>query len=222
MNTVKQRTIGFVKCHHCGNQAPMDIVASHFLSTAPDDDYYPYPDEGYCYELLMCLACSEVTLRKYFYREHYEYEDVTFKTLYPSSSFRLSGLPHRIQHSYEVSLKVRAIDPNAYAVLLGRILEMVCEDREASGSSLQKRLEDLAVKGEIPDRLVEVAHNLRQLRNVGAHASLVELTRDEVPILDDLCKAILEYVYNIPYLINKAEQQLKRLKEKGKDVDSSG
>ncbi|MEP0956469.1 DUF4145 domain-containing protein [Leptolyngbya sp. FACHB-1515] len=205
----------------------MDIVADYSMLTPPDDECYSFPEEGYCYQLLLCLACSEVTLRRYFYREYYEFqeydefEDVTFETLYPSSNFRLSGLPDRIQHSYEVSLKVRPIDPNAYAVLLGRILEMVCEDRKASGNSLQKKLEDLAVKREIPDRLVAVAHNLRQLRNVGAHASLVELTRDEVPILDDLCKAILEYVYTIPHLIDKAEQRLKRLKEKGKDADSS-
>lgn len=127
----------------------------------------------------------------------------------------------RIKDAYETSLKVRVIDANAYAVLLGRILEMVCEDRKATGSSLQKRLEDLATRGEISDRLVAVAHNLRQLRNVGAHASLVELTHDEVPILDDLCKAILEYVYSVPYLIDKAEKQIKRLKEKGKKAETN-
>jgi Domain of unknown function (DUF4145) len=63
---------------------------------------------------------------------------------------------------------------------------------------LNKKLNDLAEKGEIPTKLVEVAHSLRKLRNFGAHASLGELTRDEIPILDDLCRAILEYVYNAP------------------------
>ena len=40
------------------------------------------------------------------------------------------------------------------------------------------------------------------------------MTIDEIPILDDLCKAILEYIYNAPYLAEKAERSLNRLKEK--------
>ncbi|BAY69763.1 hypothetical protein DSM107007_20680 [Nostoc sp. PCC 7120 = FACHB-418] len=200
----------------------MDIVAEYYHSLKPstydspeDEYYYSYqPDEGYKYELLLCLACKGVTLWKYFDADYIDPEEITVDTLYPLARSKLSGLPYQIQNAYEISLKVRVIDANAYAVLLGRILEMVCADRKATGKDLYNKLNDLAAKGEIPGKLVGVADQLRHLRNVGAHASLGELTKEEIPILDDLCRAILEYVYSAPYLANKAQQQLKRLKEK--------
>jgi hypothetical protein len=91
---------------------------------------------------------------------------------------------------------------------------MVCEDRSAGGKDLHSKLQDLATKGEIPTKLVGVADSLRNLRNVGAHAVLGELSNAEVPILDDLCKAILEYVYSAPYLAKQAEDRLNSLKTK--------
>lgn len=220
MAHAKQRTTGFLTCDHCGNHAPMEIAAEYYRSLKPSTyssledeyDYYHQPDEGYKYELLLCLACKEVTLRKYFDAD-YDPEDITVETLYPFASSNLSGLPPRIQNAYRISLKVRSIDANAYAVLLGRILEMVCKDRKATGKHLVNKLEDLAAKKEIPDKLIGVAHNLRLLRNIGAHASSRELTKNEIPILDDLCRAILEYVYSAPHLAERAQQQLNRLTE---------
>jgi hypothetical protein len=109
------------------------------------------------------------------------------------------------------ALKVKPIDSNAFAVLLGRVLELLCIDRKAIGKTLDNKLSDLATKGEIPSKLVDVAHNLRKFRNIGAHADLGELTAKEVPILDDLCRATLEYVYTAPHLAQNAENAVKAL-----------
>jgi Domain of unknown function (DUF4145) len=219
MSQDKQKT-DFQTCNHCGNHAPMEIVAEYYRSTksiCDDDDPYEIPiyvpEEGFRYNLLLCLSCKEVTLREYSEAEYLD-EYITIKTLYPTTRSRLFGLPSKIQQAYEIAFKVRVIDVNAYAVIIGRILEMTCEDRNAIGDTLNKKLNDLAEKGEIPTKLVEVAHSLRKLRNFGAHASLGELTRDEIPILDDLCRAILEYVYNAPFLVEQAERQLNLIKDK--------
>lgn len=223
MANEKNRTHKFLQCGHCRNQVPMDIVAEYYLPTEhtyddPDDAYYDccngiiYAKEGYHHKLLLCLVCNEVTYWRYFDADYLEcYEKEIF---FPSELYKLSGLPNQIQKAYDIALKVRGIDTNAYAVLLGRILDIICEDRKALGNTLNKKLIYLAEKGEIPEKLVRVAHNLRNLRNYGAHADLGELTIDEIPILDDLCKAILEYIYNAPYLAEKAERSLNRLKEK--------
>lgn len=228
MANEKRRTTEFLQCNHCGNRALIEIVADYYLSlkTTSDDpyyeEYYPQPEKGYYYKLLLCLACKEVTLWKYFDADYIDVDEIRIETLYPSAALKLSGLPPQIQQAYEIALKVRIIDANAYAVLIGRILEMICEDRKSTGKNLYDKLNDLATKGEIPTKLVGVADSLRQLRNFGAHASLGELTRDEIPILDDLCRAILEYVYNAPYLVEQAEQRLKHLKEKkSKQVETS-
>jgi hypothetical protein len=140
--------------------------------------------------------------------------DVEFETLYPYGSKLPLGLPETVGKAYESALKVRPIDANAFSVLLGRVLDLVCIDRKAGGKTLNEKLNDLASKGEIPEKLVRVAKGLRQFRNVGAHAELGELTAAEVPILEDLTRAILEYVYSAPLLASQAEQRLEQLKNK--------
>ena len=97
--------------------------------------------------------------------------------------------------------------------MLGRLLELVCEDRGAKQSKLSAGLQELSSKGEIPQKLVGIAESLLKLRHVGAHAIVGELTSSEVPILDKSCRAILEYVYSAPYLVNSAEERLKKLRE---------
>jgi hypothetical protein len=93
------------------------------------------------------------------------------------------------------------------------MLELVCLDRKADGNFLGNKLANLAAMGEIPDKLVNVANGLKDLRNVGAHAALGELTEAELPILDQLTRAILEYVYSAPFLAQKAEERLRKLRE---------
>ncbi len=218
MSKAKRRTTEcFLKCMHCGNFAPMDIVADYYLSTKPEDEdeyYYPQPDQGYNYELLLCLACKKVTLREYFEHDCLNPEDTNVETLYPPQGVKSFYLPSLVQKAYEAALKARAIDANAYAIILGRMLEVVCEDRKAKGKNLYEKLKFLAEKSEIPSNLVDVAHGLRMLRNIGVHEPLEGLSSDEIPILDDLSRAILEYIYIAPSLAEQAETRLKRLKEK--------
>lgn len=230
MSNAKPQATGFLKCMHCGNFAPMDIVANYYRSTKPEpdpeaeyykisneyyDEYYNHlPNQGYTYNLLLCLACKKVTLQKYFDADDMPDELLSIETLYPSPGLNLSQFPHLVQTAYEAALKARTIDANAYAILLGRMLEVVCEDRKVKGENLIDKLRVLAEKGEIPTNLVGVAHGLRMLRNVGVHEPLEGLTSEEIPILDDLSKAILEYIYIAPHLAEQAEMRLSRLKEK--------
>jgi len=218
MSKAKRRTTEcFLKCMHCGNFAPMDIVADYYLSTKPEDEdeyYNPQPDEGYKYELLLCLACKKVTLREYFEHDCLDPEDIKVETLYPPQGVKSFYLPSLVQNAYEAAQKARAIDANAYAILLGRMLEVVCEDRKAKGKNLNEKLKNLSDQGQIPSNLVDVAHGLRRLRNIGAHEPLEGLSSDEIPILDYLSRAILEYIYIAPSLAEQAETRLKRLKEK--------
>ena len=138
--------------------------------------------------------------------------EIEFETLYPGMREGPRGLPERIARAWNAATKVRSIDPNAYGVLVGRVLELVCDDRNAHGNSLAAKLKDLSTRGEMPQKLVDVANGLRHLRNVGAHASLGELTEAEVPVLDGLTRAILEYVYTAPLLAREAEDRLKKLR----------
>lgn len=203
-------------CDHCENAAPMKIVACHEEMRAYDD----YPggglewEAGTRYELLRCPACSNVILRSYYWNDlTMDGSEVKYLTLYPRRDEAPLGLPQDIATALETASRVRRVSPNAYGVLLGRVLEMVCEDRCAGGVNLAAKLADLSSRGEIPQKLVDAARSLRDLRNVGAHPSLGELTNREVPILDELCRAILEYIYSAPYIARRAEAACRQLKE---------
>lgn len=206
-----------VRCGHCGNNTVMRIVGEYPLISECDDPWSRLSwEEGYIYQILLCPACNNVIFRRYYWHSiRIEGDPVEFETLYPTLNLGPVGLPDEIQQAYDAANKVRNIDANAYGVLLGRLIELVCEDRNAIGATLAEKIKNLSDKEEIPVKLVSVANSIRQLRNIGAHASLGNLTPKEIPILDNLCKAILEYVYTAPSLVEEAEQRLKALKNEG-------
>ena len=203
-------------CGHCGNVAPMLIATSYSDSYAFEERGIPWT-ESTNYELLKCPACSGVTLRSFLWHTGYmdEGEDEpAYTTLYPTERPKPRGLPTAIATEYEAAQRVKNLSPNAYGVLLGRVLELVGEDRGAKGKTLHEKLKDLSGRGEIPQKLVGVANSLKNLRNVGAHAALGGLTPGEVPILEDLTRAILEYVYSAPALAEAAVKSLAALKKR--------
>jgi hypothetical protein len=205
-----------IKCGHCQNQAPMRIVSDYSTIkeyNAPQTTVYW--DAGLVYELIECPTCKDIILR--FYNWHsgrMDVNDIEYTTLYPKDEKGPRGLPSEIESGFQAAQRVRNIDTNAYAVLLGRVLDLICDDRSASGDTLDKKLKSLSERGEIPEKLVDVSSGLRKLRNIGAHADLGELSNADLPVLDGLTRAILEYVYSAPLLIRETEKRLAKLKNK--------
>jgi len=211
--TKEKRFTTTAACGHCGNRVPHEIVAEYSrVETHENDPDGPPYDSGYVFELIVCPACKEVSLQTYFWHEFAEPGDIKTEILYPVANKTPLGMPLKLGSAYQAAVRVKSIDPNAFGVLVGRLLELVCIDRNAKGKTLNEGLSDLAARGEIPTKLVAVANGLRNLRNVGAHPMLGELTAAEVPVLDGLCRAILEYVYSAPFLAEQAEERLVHLK----------
>jgi Domain of unknown function (DUF4145) len=100
------------------------------------------------------------------------------------------------------------IEAHAFAVLVRRLLEMICLDKGAQGRNLFEQLKFLVQTGVIPRQLIDIANGLRNFGNIGAHAAGVQLSENEVPVIDALCRAILEYVYGAPHLVALAQQTL--------------
>lgn len=202
-------------CGHCGNKASMSVEAT--LSQVKD---YEDPKTGFSWQagpvhqLVICPVCSGVTLRRYVWHDQFEPDDIAIEVVYPTNASSIPiGLPPVILQEFEAALRVRSISPNAYGVLLGRLLELVCNDRGAEKGNLGARLKELSTRQEIPERLVQVAEKLQELRHMGAHAWVGELGQAEIPILDSLCRAILEYVYSAPHLVKQAEERLNQLRD---------
>lgn len=205
-----------ISCLHCGNKAPMQIAAEHSQVRFHENENSHFGwDEGPFWEILECPACESIMLRKGYYHEFFLEESAAeSEMLYPNGSEQIRGLPDAISKAYAAAQKVKAIDSNAFAVLLGRVLDLVCIDKQAVGDTLYERLKDIANKGIMPQQLADMANALRHLRNIGAHADLGELTSSEVPILESLSKAILEYVYSAPALVKLVQSKIDKLKSK--------
>ena len=105
-------------------------------------------------------------------------------------------------------MRVRRVSPNAFAVLLGRVLDQICTDHQAKGKDLHHRIEALAKSGKLPEPLKEVAHGLKKLRNFGAHGNLGDLDSKDAPLLESLCRALLMYLYTVPALSADAKKRL--------------
>ena len=76
MNDEKRFT-RVIPCRHCGNSAPMQIVASH-------DEYEEFGHAGHeswehmaTYELCLCPACSHLTLREVDHISHADEPPIT-------------------------------------------------------------------------------------------------------------------------------------------------
>ncbi|MCL1089634.1 DUF4145 domain-containing protein [Shewanella profunda] len=203
-------------CNHCGNKAPMAIVSKYSRIRTHEHEGSPMVwDEGPFWEMLECPACKGISFISGYWHEYIHDETgPDYELLYPAKAKLIRGLPPGIAKSFEAAQKVKPIDTNAFAVLLGRVLDMVCIDKKANGDSLFNRLKDIADKGIMPQQLADMAHQLRQLRNIGAHADLGELTDAEIPILESLSNAILEYVYSAPALVQLVQSKIDALKEK--------
>ncbi len=201
-----------LECRRCQNVAKMRVVGT--ISDTDDDDgdeTSPPVEYGTIYEVLQCPRCEQVTFRSGFWHDGMESDDWNGAILYPSERQGIEGLPPAVSQEFRAAEQVASISANAYAVLLGRVLDAVCNDRSANGKNLFEKLTDLAARNEIPKNLAEMAQKLRQLRNVGAHADLGALTNEEVPVLAALCKAVLEYVYSAPKLVDKVGKLLAKI-----------
>jgi hypothetical protein len=221
MKEPRQPFYPLIECRNCGNETRMKIVGEFSqVETRTfyfgDDKNTYWGDEldvesGPFWELVLCPACHNISLRRTYFQDGETLEE---EIVYPTNNKPIEGLPSKVNIEYKKALKVQNIDSNAFAVLLGRVLDKVCLDKGATGKSLADRLKSLASKNIIPKQLADMALQLKDLRNVGAHADLGNLTPAEVPILHELCRAILEYVYTAPELMRKVQVRIDKLKKK--------
>ncbi|WBO86279.1 DUF4145 domain-containing protein [Hymenobacter yonginensis] len=204
-------------CGHCGNTSYM-IKKGVIDDTVSEGDHkHGYYESGDFYRVLKCPNCLKINILTYFWHDSMDAEEDVNETLvYPQHQAFPVGLPAKILEYLTSAEKVKSIDVHAYALLLGRILEFVCYDRGAKSDKLYLMLEELAVKGDIPEKLVKVASGVRNFRNIGAHVGSGDLSTAELPIVRALLDAILTYIYSAEHLAAQAELKLSKIKKRRK------
>jgi hypothetical protein len=101
----------------------------------------------------------------------------------------------------------------AAALMVRRTLELLCKNKEATGSNLKDRLAALSKYATLSPQLMEAADNLRLLGNDAAHVE--DQTYDDVDephahVAIDVAKEILKAVYQHDDLIARLKSLQKR------------
>jgi len=210
-------------CGHCGKPAAFTVRAEWKKDdVAIIDSPHNEGQEIITWRIFECAGCKHPTLAET--RDLYEFVDheiyagvelVSSETIihFPgdkAAKLPLTNLPEPIEKKYKAALRVQDIEPSACAVLAGRTLEAICNYENAIGKSLSEKLNNLVGLERIPKTLAEMAHQLRQIRNLGAHDAEDEVTEEDVPIILDFLEAILEYLYVAPAKIAAVQARLKK------------
>lgn len=213
-----------IDCGHCGVHAVMKTVSQYGYYDGKEDD--PVGGTGHSYYLLQCPKCHGVTLAHIEWSWIYDdWEEVYSKRPEGDATIHFPqgatipsvlGLPESIRRFYEASRKVRHVSPDAYVMLVRKLLEASCRLLGAKDGNLWSMVEDLAKSGRFSADLATIAHMLRELGNHGAHPDLemMEMPPESAPVVEKLCDAFLTSVYTTPKLTADAKEFLRQLEER--------
>jgi hypothetical protein len=202
-------------CPHCGNVTPHDQVLECSTPAVKfGQQGVPRLDEfnrGMDFRLLQCQTCRDVSL--YSKPEGIDIDWDEAELLHPSQYDLHPCVPEPICKNYREARRVQKTSPNAFAVLLRRALEAVCDDRAVPPGPLARRLKHLSDRGEIPGKLAEISTALRELGNAGAHHTTQRVTVALTWTMDQFFRTLLEYVYVAPHRLAEFQKSLKQYDE---------
>lgn len=158
--------------------------------------------------VFVCQICEQPTVWSYVWGRD-TYEQFGDQRIYPPARDD-AMLPPRVRVRLDEALRVKRINPDLYAVAIGRVLETVCNEEGASGGDLAAKLRDLTRRRGIPGPLSDIADQLRQLRNLGAHDAEVAVAQEDVHSIEELAESLLEYLYRGPAKLTEVRQALEQ------------
>ena len=202
-------------CPHCGNEAPQRLIHPQRYSEKMWDAKTGEPfkeDAPWSSFVASCETCGNVLVYDNPGDQTEEMQFSKCDLAYPKTPFLSPIIPRQIATSYAEAFKVRAISPNAFAVLIRRTLEILCNERGLTKGTLAARLKILSDKGELPPILSQTTDLLRLIGNIGAHGSEKSVHPLEVRAIDDFFVAIVEYLYVAPKKIADFQKRLQALK----------
>ena len=204
-------------CPHCGNKSPQREVFCHsYRDTWYGSDGRPLEQgDGPASEAIVCVCetCNSVLL--YDGIAHSE-TGVWPELMYPESENLPKSVPETVRDIYREAAIIKRNAPNAFAIMIRKALEAICDDRSVAQGTLAVRLKKLSERGDIPPALAELTDALRVVGNTAAHGSVQSITAPMTWAIDDFFRAVIEYVYVAPSKLEKFKEQLEQVKASNK------
>src|SRR5262245_28292034 len=203
--TDEARTID-VFCEHCNVQVAACVVATHVKSTPQDMSAFlaeptDAPYNVFEYAIAVCGRCESVFLVE---SEFYEIPaEVSVpqgeRVLYPTSrQVSTDGVPTSVARAYSTAARAFVVGLYEPCVIMCRkCIEALCRELGATKGNLKERLVALLDAGQIDQKLLAWADELRLIGNDAAHD--LDIVIEQVDARDalDFVEAILLYVFSL-------------------------
>lgn len=190
-------------CQHCGNENRMDLACENRVDEENED--WQYFNLIRVYRCTVCLKAT-ITETDFFSEDYYFGDIIPEEIIFPPNELSDEKIvPTDIIKAFKASQRVRHIDTHVYLISIRRTLELICNDNNASGNNLAKKIEDLANKGILPESLRIASDFTRILGNQGAH-STATVTKDVSLHLLAFVKYIIEYIYVLPEKLSEVSK----------------
>lgn len=178
-----------IDCTQCSVRVKADI--KFWVGDAQEEAYF----------VVECPACKKPLFGKSFvYQDdhnNYEWDNAERLWPVPSATEVSSSIPEAARRDIKDAQKCLSHGINSAAtVLCGKALERLIKEKSGA-NMIAKGLADLKAKGVIDERLFNWAEALRRERNIGAHASDQETTKENAQDVIDFTIAIFDYVYTL-------------------------
>lgn len=221
-------------CQHCNNKnALMYVVDMHKHENGEilSDSYFYDMDV-----VLFCPSCNNYSLIRAYWDNTYEknidvdeYDiyngDMVEETyLYPVVSKLTSKnkkyFPREVINNFDKAIELKSVDEASCLIKLRITLEMICNDQEAKGKTLYEKILYLSENGILPKTLNAASTLTKDLGNIGAHESSVEINLTELISVIELVEYIIQYIYVLPNEIEELENKFNLHKNNKEHISS--
>jgi len=195
-----------VFCRQCNLQSEARVVATYTKTTPanPGEAAVDPVDTPYYvteYALALCGKCEAVFLKE---SDFYEIPGDVWAPqgetiLYPADhNFSMDGMPECIARAY--STAARSYQAGLYepcVIMCRKCIEALCKELGATKGNLKDRLAGLQRTGQIDQKLLTWADELRLIGNDAAHDHDIEIEQVDAQDALDFVEAILMYAFSL-------------------------
>jgi hypothetical protein len=165
------------------------------------------------FEVIRCLNCDALSFRKessnsedyYYDHDTEEYTADYSVALYPNRTagrFKIDGyshLPPEVRATYdELILAMNGEQPILAGLAVRILIEMICKNQSATGKNLLAKIDDLKLKGVLPNAGADILHKLRSMGNDSAHEAKPSTVK-QLTLAMDVVENLLQSVYIHPH-----------------------
>lgn len=174
---------------HCGHCMTFSLAKVH-------GDYIEEEDQGNLKRVYLgaCVNCMRPLVMQQ-WESGWNDDLGPLEVQFPLAVDANPSWPAEVRDSYsEADACFKANAFNATAVMCRKTLEHICKELNVKGT-LNESLEKLGKDGTVDTRILEWAHGLRGMGNVGAHAGTSKVSREDARDILDFSRALIDYIF---------------------------